>query len=69
MNVVSGNTITNYPHILFNQTPDFLRRIGACGCRAHTRNYRARIAASRQARANAEPDVHEQSTAEAIAGS
>lgn len=33
--------MTNVP-ILFNQTPDSLRRIGACGGRAHARNWRVR---------------------------
>lgn len=33
--------MTAYP-ILFNQTPEQLRRIGARGGRAHARNWRAR---------------------------
>ena len=35
------NSMTDYP-ILFNQTPDKLRRSGAKGGRAHARNWRAR---------------------------
>ena len=34
-------TMTSYP-ILFNQTPDSLRRVGARGGRARARNWRAR---------------------------
>jgi hypothetical protein len=38
--VASGDAMTNYPYILFNQTPEDLRRIGArCG-RAYGRNRR-----------------------------
>jgi hypothetical protein len=36
--------MTAYPYILFNQTPEQLRRIGARGGRAHGRNHRARRA-------------------------
>ena len=32
--------MTNYPYILFNQTPEDLRRIGARGGRAYGRNRR-----------------------------
>jgi hypothetical protein len=34
--------MTQYPYILFNQTPEQLRRIGACGGKAQARNRRAR---------------------------
>ena len=36
--------MTNYPYILFNQTPEDLRRIGARGGRAYGRNCRDRRA-------------------------
>jgi hypothetical protein len=36
--------MTHYPYILFNQTPDSLRRIGARGGQAQARNRRARRA-------------------------
>jgi hypothetical protein len=36
--------MTNYPYILFNQSPLQLRRIGARGGRAYGRNQRARRA-------------------------
>ena len=34
--------MTEYPYILFNQTPEQLRRIGSCGGKAQARNRRAR---------------------------
>jgi hypothetical protein len=39
--------MTNYPYILFNQSPEQLRRIGARGGRAYGRNQRARRHATR----------------------
>ena len=36
--------MTQYPYILFNQTPEQLRRIGSCGGKAQARNRRARRA-------------------------
>jgi hypothetical protein len=45
MNVVSGKTtMTNYPYILFNKSPEQLRRLGARGGRAFGRNQRLRRA-------------------------
>jgi hypothetical protein len=38
--VVSGDAMTKYPYILFNQSPVDLRRIGARGGRAYGRNRR-----------------------------
>jgi hypothetical protein len=38
--------MTDYSHILFNQTPEDLRRIGARGGRAAARNRRAQLRAS-----------------------
>jgi hypothetical protein len=35
--------MTIYPYILFNQSPEQLRRIGARGGRAYGRNRRARL--------------------------
>jgi hypothetical protein len=40
--VVSGDAMTHHPYILFNQSPEELRRIGARGGRAYGRNERAR---------------------------
>ena len=37
--------MTLYPYILFNQSPQQLRRIGARGGRAYGRNRRARLSA------------------------
>ena len=36
--------MTEYPYILFNKSSEQLRRLGACGGRAHARNLRARRA-------------------------
>ena len=36
--------MTNYSYILFNQSPEQLRRVGARGGKAHGRNQRARRA-------------------------
>jgi hypothetical protein len=35
--------MTNYPYLLFNQSPEQLRRIGARGGKAHGRNRRMRL--------------------------
>jgi len=35
--------MTSYPYLLFNQSPEQLRRIGARGGRAYGRNRRARL--------------------------
>jgi hypothetical protein len=40
--------MTNYPYLLFNQTPEQLRRIGARGGNAQARNRRARQQAPAQ---------------------
>lgn len=44
MNGVAGESVNSYSHILFNKTPELLRRLGARGGRAHARNQRARRA-------------------------
>jgi hypothetical protein len=45
MNVVSQrNAMNNYPYILFNKTPEQLRRQGARGGKIFGRNHRARRA-------------------------
>jgi hypothetical protein len=44
MNVVSGDTMTNYPYIFFNKSPEQLRLVGARGGRAYGRSQRARLA-------------------------
>src|ERR1700680_1894293 len=44
MNVVTEDTMTDYPDVLFNKSPEQLRRLGARGGRAHARNQRARWA-------------------------
>jgi len=38
------DTMTEYPYILFNKSPEQLRRQGACGGRTYGRNQRARRA-------------------------
>jgi len=61
--------MTNYPYILFNQSPEQLRRIGARGGRTQARNRRLRRLAQAQPRqpiAGA-PDPAPETPAEAIA--
>ena len=41
--------MANFPYILFNQSPEQLRRIGARGGKAQARNRRARLQAQTQA--------------------
>ena len=45
--------MTHYPHILFNKSPEQLRRLGASGGKAQARNRRARL----QAQAPALPQI------------
>ena len=61
--------MTDYPYILFNQTPQQLRRVGARGGRASARNRRERLAkADGSSRENVETaPVHLETAAEAIA--
>jgi hypothetical protein len=42
--VVSGESVNNFSHILFNKTPEQLRRLGARGGKAYARNQRGRRA-------------------------
>jgi hypothetical protein len=49
--VMQRKPMTNYPYILFNQSPDQLRRIGARGGKARARNWRARLQTQAQAQA------------------
>jgi hypothetical protein len=44
MNVMPEDTMTQYPYILFNKSPEQLRRLGALGGRAYGRNQRIRRA-------------------------
>jgi hypothetical protein len=44
MNVVAGESMNSHSHILFNKTPEQLRRLGARGGRVHARNQRAQRA-------------------------
>jgi hypothetical protein len=41
---LSGNSVRSHPSVLFNKTPEQLRRIGSLGGKAHGRNHRARRA-------------------------
>jgi hypothetical protein len=66
--VVSGDAMTKYPYILFNQSPEDLRRIGARGGRAYGRNrrgLRAQVHSSLDAVEH--PVPHVETAAEAIA--
>jgi hypothetical protein len=59
----------DYSYILFNKSPDQLRRLGARGGRAHARNRRARrrkVPASPQA-VSLEATTTRETTAQAIA--
>ena len=58
--------MTHHPYILFNQSPEELRRIGARGGRAYGRNERARRRA-RPLEAIQCPIPHVETAAEAIA--
>jgi hypothetical protein len=60
--------MNNYPYILFNQSPEQLRRLGARGGRAYRRNQRARRAGTATPAETVELRVAPQeSTADAIA--
>ena len=61
--------MTNYPYILFHQSPEQLRRIGARGGKAHARNRRARVRAQTQAQPHPRVVLHlpAQTAAQAIA--
>jgi hypothetical protein len=62
------NTMTNYPYILFNKSPEQLRRLGARGGRAYGRNQRVRRAQMpTPPAAGALPAAHGENAAEAIA--
>jgi len=66
--VMSGDNMTNYPYILFNQSPEDLRRIGARGGRAYGRNRRAlRAQGPKPLEAVVRPVLQLETTAEAIA--
>jgi hypothetical protein len=59
--------MTNYPYILFNQSPAQLRQIGARGGRAQARNRRAHLSTNRSPQTPAPLEVHRQTAAQAIA--
>ena len=50
--------MTNYPYLLFNQTPEQLRRIGARGGHAQARNRRARQQAPAQVPTQTRAVIH-----------
>jgi len=56
----------NNDHILFNQSPEQLRRIGARGGKACARNRRARQAAPAASRTTPAPVTPLESTAQAL---
>jgi hypothetical protein len=61
--------MTSHAYILFNKTPEQLRRIGARGGKAQARNRRARLQAPTQAQPHprAVPRLPAQTAAQAIA--
>ena len=61
--------MTQFPYLLFNQTPDTLRRIGSRGGRMTARNRRLRRRADPRSPqpASAPPDAAIETTAAAIA--
>jgi hypothetical protein len=60
--------MTNYPYILFNKSPEQLRRLGARGGRAYGRNQRVRRAQMpTPSAAGALPAAPDETAAEAIA--
>ena len=60
--------MADYSHILFNKTPDQLKRLGARGGKAYGRNQRARRAlAPLQPESIARPAVPQETTPAAIA--
>jgi DNA modification methylase len=61
--------MTNYPYILFNQSPEQLRRIGARGGHTQARNRRLRLLAQAQTAPPIpkEPEPDEETPAQAIA--
>jgi hypothetical protein len=66
--VVSGDAMTHHPYILFNQSPEDLRRIGARGGRAYGRNRRGlRAQGHRPLEAVERPVPSLETAAEAIA--
>src|SRR5260370_26265221 len=65
--VVSGDDMTKSPYILFNQSPEDLRRIGARGGRAYGRNRRGlRAPGPKPLEAVVRPVLQLETTAEAI---
>src|ERR1039458_1971068 len=61
------HTMTEYPYILFNKSPEQLRHLGACGGRAYGRNQSARRAlVAAPPEAVSPPAVSRQTAAEAI---
>jgi hypothetical protein len=67
--MVQGDTMTHSPYLLFQQTPAQLRRVAARGGRATARNRRARMRAATPPRlpAVAQPQLHPETAAQAIA--
>jgi hypothetical protein len=61
--------MTNYPFLLFNQTPESVRRIGSRGGKASARNRRARLNAAlvESVRCRDLSDAQRPTAAEAIA--
>lgn len=59
------DTMTQFPYILFNKSPEQLRRLGARGGRTYGRNQRARRALTPAAPAAVSPGVEARETAAA----
>jgi hypothetical protein len=65
--VVAGESMNSPSHILFNKTPEQLRRLGARGGRAYARNQRARRLLAELPQPVPAPAVPAETAAEAIA--
>ena len=59
--------MTDFPYLLFNQSPEQLRRIGARGGKARARNWRMRMRQHAPPQPETNPSLPLQTVAQAIA--